>query len=278
MILRTDGAWTGLQNACQANRSLAGTVLRMNMSQLVIGTALGFMVAQGVLYSAKCFLAWVQGEEVRQRIRKLIPSRGSSFLGGLIRNAGLIGASAALITLCVWSARDYLAEKSARTAAMANVPDPSTAALESDPHSTSDEAAGLARARKVDLPAPVAVENVDPYADSSFQVQRRSHHAGKSMSLKETLVRRSEERARTDLLKETQQHTQRSQYDCEAADRASRYVKAGLDVWGFARWQVKYFPVESYTGATLPQCKDIKNVLDASWRDLQSTVAQANRP
>jgi hypothetical protein len=249
----------------------------MNMSQLVIGTALGFMLAQGVLYSTKCFLTWIQAEKVRPRIRKLIPSRGSSFISGFIRNAGLIGASAALIILGVWTARDYLAEKSARSAAIANVPDSSTAVPASDPHSSSDDAAGLARARKVDLPVPVSVDNVDPYTDSSFQVHRR-YHAGKSVSLKETLVRRSEERARTDLLKETQEHTQRSQYDCEAAERASKYVKAGLDVWGFALWQVKYFPVGSYTGATLPQCKDIENVLDPSWRDLQSTVAQANHP
>jgi hypothetical protein len=99
-----------------------------------------------------------------------------------------------------------------------------------------------------------------------------------ALSLKETLLQRSEGRARADLLRETQQHLHRSQYDCEAADRASKYIKAGLDVWGFATWQIRYFPVDSYTGATLPQCKDIQNVVDPSPSHLQSAVAQENHP
>src|SRR5882762_40914 len=38
----------------------ASTVLVMSMTQLVIGTALGFFVAQGVLYSIKHVIGWVQ--------------------------------------------------------------------------------------------------------------------------------------------------------------------------------------------------------------------------
>jgi hypothetical protein len=87
----------------------------------------------------------------------------------------------------------------------------------------------------------------------------RPHHAGVPPSLKETLVRRAEARARADLLRQTQEHVHRFHYDCEAAERAIKYVKAGLDVWGFARWQLKYFPIGSYKGATLPQCKDIRS-------------------
>jgi len=74
------------------------------------------------------------------------------------------------------------------------------------------------------------------------------------------------------------QHASRSQYDCEAADRAGRYLKAGLDVWGFGAWQLKYFPTEGYKGATLIACKDIPNVVDPSQLDLQSTVAQDGHP
>jgi hypothetical protein len=98
------------------------------------------------------------------------------------------------------------------------------------------------------------------------------------LSLKETLLQRSEGKARADLLRETQQHLYRSQYDCEAADRAGKYLKAGLDVWGFAAWQIRYFPVDSYKGATLPECKDIKDVVDPSPLHSQSTVAQENHP
>ena len=98
------------------------------------------------------------------------------------------------------------------------------------------------------------------------------------MSLKETLVQRSEAKARADLLREIQQHVHRSQYDCEATERANKYLNAGLDVWGFATWQLKYFPMNSYKGATLPQCRDVENVVDPSGLDLQSTVANENHP
>jgi hypothetical protein len=249
----------------------------MNMSQLVIGAALGCIVAQGVIYSVKRFVSWLQRDEIRERIRMVIPSRGSTIIGGFIRHAGVVGASAAVITLGVWATRDYLTAKSARSAAIADVFDPSTAAPVTDPQGPA-EAAAPARAHNSESATAVPANNVDPYSDSDFQIHRRSPRAGKSVSLKETLVRRSEQKARTDLLNETKQHVHRSQYDCEAADRASKYVKGGLDVWGFALWQVKYFPVDNYTGATLPQCKDIKNVVDPSWVDLKSTVAQANQP
>ena len=71
-----------------------------------------------------------------------------------------------------------------------------------------------------------------------------------------------------------QQRARRSQYDCEAAERATRYLKAGLDVWGFGPWQLKYFPMSGYKGATLAACKDIPNVLDPTQLDLQAAVAQ----
>jgi hypothetical protein len=243
------------------------------MSQLVIGSALGFLIAQGLLFTFRRAIGGLKHDGLRQRFATLIPARGSSIIGGFIQHAGLIGASVAVIALGAWAARDYLAAKSARSAAIADVLDPSPAVSASDTLGSPDEAAGLARASKAEPPDAVPVNNVDPYADPDFQVHR-SHRAGKSVSLKETLVRRSEERARADLLKETQQHLHRSQYDCEAADRASRYVKGGLDVWGFATWQIKYFPVNSYTGATLAQCQAIKNVVDPSWMDLHSTVVQ----
>jgi hypothetical protein len=45
-------------------------------------------------------------------------------------------------------------------------------------------------------------------------------------------------------------------------------------VWGFAAWQAKYFPVENYKGASLPQCRDIPDVIDPAHINIQSTVAQ----
>jgi len=250
----------------------------MSMTQLVIGTALGFFVAQGVLYSIKHLSGWLQRSDARKRILKLPPSLGSTFIDGFTKYAALVGASAAVITLGVWAVSDHLAAKSAGSAATADVLEPSTAVPVSDSHRSPDEVAGLAPAPKVDRSTAAPVDNVDPYTDSDFKVQRRSHHAGTALNLKETLLQRSEAKARADLLRETQQHLHRSQYDCEAADRASKYLKAGLDVWGFAMWQIRYFPVDSYKGAKLPQCKGIKTVVDPSPLHLQSTVAQENHP
>jgi hypothetical protein len=248
----------------------------MSMTQLVMGTTLGFLIAQGGLYSLKQLIGWLERGDVRERIRKFTPSLGSSFIGGFTKYAAVVGASAAVITLGVWAVRDHLAAKAARSEAMADVFDAAAAAPVADLHGGQDETAGLAPAPRVDGPTAVAADDVDPYADADFKVQRRAHHAGTNVSLKETLLERSEAKARAALLRETHQHASRSQYDCEAADRASKYLKAGLDVWGFATWQTKYFPMDSYSGATRAQCEDIKNVVDPSSLDLQSTVAQTN--
>ncbi len=119
-----------------------------------------------------------------------------------------------------------------------------------------------------------AAGDADPYTDAEFKVRHASHRG--ALSLKETLLQKSEAKARAELLAETEQHASRSQYDCEAAQRATKYLKAGLDVWGFAAWQLKYYPTDSYQGATLAQCKDIQNVIDPGSLDLKSTLAQEN--
>jgi len=94
------------------------------------------------------------------------------------------------------------------------------------------------------------------------------------LSLKETLVQREESKTRAELVREMTQHAQRSQYDCEAADHVDKYLKADLDVWGFATWQAKYFPMEGYKGATVSQCQEIQDVLDPAHINIQATVAQ----
>src|ERR1700722_3455052 len=101
----------------------ADTVLLVNMSQLVIGSALGFLIAQGVLYASRHAIGLLKHDELRQWIATLIPSRGSSIVGGFIQHAGLIGASVAVIALGAWATRDYLAAKSARSAAIADILD-----------------------------------------------------------------------------------------------------------------------------------------------------------
>jgi hypothetical protein len=244
----------------------------MSMTQLVIGTAFGFLVAQGLLYGLGRLAGWVRQSDLLARARAVRATPAPTVLGALIRYAAPVGVSVALLTLGVWAVSDYLAAKSARTAE-ANLFDSSAAAPVAGESVPPVRAASLTPQpppEPVDEPAGALP---DPYADPVFKVQRRPHRSGAASSLKETLVQQSEARARNELLRELQQHARRSQYDCEAADRADRYLKAGLDVWGFATWQVKYFPVNNYRGATLGRCRTIKTVI-ASSVDLQSAVAQ----
>ena len=250
----------------------------MGMIQLIIGTALGFIVAQSGLYGIRRSLRWLQREDVRTRLRALTPSPGHAIIAGFIRYAAPIGASAALITLGVWAVGDYLAAKAVRSVALASDLEPASAAGVPRPQGLPEEGAATRVAADIEPATAVQPENFDPYADPDYKVRRGPHRAGNAPSLKETLLQRSEAKARAELLREMHQHVSRSQYDCEAAERAARYLKAGLDVWGFGAWQLKYFPTMGYKGATLAQCKDIPNVLDPSMLDLQSTVAQEIRP
>jgi hypothetical protein len=247
----------------------------MSMTQLVIGAAMGFMVAQGMLFGVRQLSGWLQRDGVRERIRTLTPAPGQALVGGFIKYAAPLGASAALITLGVWAVNDYLNAKSVHSDAAASALDPQAAAPQSQARDSAAEVAAVAPTPEAATAAVTATDSADPYADSDFKVHRRPRRAGSALTLKETLLQRSEAKARDELLLETQQHANRSQYDCEAADRADRYLKAGLDVWGFSAWQVKHFPVDSYKGATLQQCRDIKDVVEDSSRlALQSTVAQ----
>jgi hypothetical protein len=252
------------------------TVSALSMTQLIFGAALGFLLGEGVLHGIKHSIGWLQRDEVRKRVGKLSSVRGSELIGGFIKYAGVIGATAALITLGVWSVGDYLAAKSAHHMMSSNASDTAVAASTPDPHGFRSAGTRITSPPKASTATAVRVDNGAPYADPAFKVRRRPQHAATHPSLTETLVRRSEASARADLLRQTQQSVHRSQYDCEAAERAARYLKAGLDVWGFATWQFKYFPREGYKGATLPQCKDIGNVGDAPGLDLQSTVANGN--
>jgi hypothetical protein len=245
----------------------------MSMAQLVIGTTLGFMIAQGVLYAIGRLVGWLRREDVRVGFRTVARTPGHSLVRGFIRYAAPVGAGAALIALGAWAVKDDLGAKTTRSAPLANAFDPSAALSLSDSQGSVDATATPAPAERTEA---AAAGKVDPYADPDFRVPRRPHRAGTAVSLKETLVQRSEAKARADLTRDTQQQRNRSQYDCEAADRADKYLKAGLDVWGFAAWQVKYFPMDGYEGATLAQCQDIKEVIDPSRFDLRSTVAREN--
>jgi len=253
---------------------MRGVVLVMSMTHVVIGAALGCLAAQGGLYGIRQLAGWMQRDDWGARLRSLAPSPDSSLVAAFVKYAGPVGMGVALVTLGVWAVSDYVAARSVRSATLASVTDPAPPApAAAAPDQGSSEAAPVHTAEKTDAAAP-ATDKFNPYADPDYQVRRKSHRAGTALSLKETLLRREESKARADLMKDVQQRLSRSQYDCEAADHASHYLKANLDVWGFASWQSKYFPVEGYKGATLAQCKDIKNVVDPGGLDLQSTVAR----
>jgi hypothetical protein len=244
----------------------------MSMTQLVIGTACGFLVAQGLLYGLGRLTGWLRQGDLLARARAMRATPAPTVLSALIRYAAPAGVSVALLTLGVWAVSDYLAVKSARNAE-ANLFDSSAVAPNAEQSVPPVRAASLTPPPPSEVADEPAGAGPDPYADPVFKVQRKAHRAGAALSLKETLVKQSEARARNELLRDLQQHVHRSQYDCEAADRADKYLKAGLDVWGFATWQVKYFPVNNYRGAALGRCRAIKTVV-ASPVDLQSAVAQ----
>jgi hypothetical protein len=177
-------------------------------------------------------------------------------------------ASAAFVLLGAWTLQDYLSAKSAR-AAVAEVPEPVVVPDSQSAASAASAAAALAEAEEA-----AAHAGPDPYADPAFRIPHRSRTA----SLTDKLVQHAEQKARVELLWQLRQHAQRSQYDCEAADHADKYLKAGLDVWGFTTWQDKYFPVASYQGATLTQCQQIQSAIDPARMNLKSTVAQSAHP
>jgi hypothetical protein len=247
----------------------------MNMVELVLASALGFVLAQLALAGVSQLAGWVRTEPGRARLRRLIPIPGSAAFGFFVRYAAPIGVSAALLLMGAWAVSDYLKASAAHNASLASSFDASSAAAapeQADSPAPAPTAVPV-RSPPAEAQEPATAAAADPYADPEFKVEHKRH---KAPSLKETLLEKSEARARADLLRETQQHMQRSQYDCEAADRAAKYVSAGLDVWGFAAWQLKYFPTNNYKGATLAQCQDISNVIDPSWLELQSTVARDN--
>jgi hypothetical protein len=275
VILLTDARGTDPQNGFLAGHH-SSTVSIVSMMQLIFGAALGFLIGEGVLHGLKRLVAWIRRDGVQQRLRELPPLRGPALLGGFIKYAGILGVIAGVIALGVWTVGDYFAARSAGSVASTTALDPVPAAADSEsPPAPVEGDAALAPAPKPSPAVAAAADDIDPYADSDFKVHRRPHQRG-AASLKETLVERSEAKARADLLRRTQEHMHRSQYDCEAAERASRYLKAGLDVWGFATWQVKYFPTVGYKGATLPECKDIKNVVDTPGLEVHSAVADEN--
>ena len=245
----------------------------MSMTQLVIGAAFGFLVAQGLLYGLRWLIGRLRWEELIARARAVRGTPAPTVVSALIRYAAPIGVSAALITLGVWALSDYLAAKSARTAEATLFDSSSPARVPDQSAPPPIRSAALPQAAPSERVADAAGIAADPYADPAFRVQRKARRPGAAPSLKETLVQKSETRARNELLRGLQQRVRRSQYDCEAAAHADRYLKAGLDVWGFATWQVKYFPVDDYRGATLDQCRNIKKIV-ASSVDLQSAVAQ----
>jgi hypothetical protein len=253
------------------------SVSAMGMTQIVIGAALGYIVARAILLGTKHSVAWVRRDGLQMRLRALASVPGPTVAAGMIKYGPVIGACAALIALGAWAIGDYYAARSANNAvAAASVAESAMPTPAASPRRAAEEVAIQTPSRPAVAAAPVGAG--DPYADPAFKIQHAARRPGEPLSLTEKLVRRSEARARAELLAETHEHAQRSQYDCEAADRAEKYLKAGLDVWGFATWQEKYFPVATYKGAALPACQDITNIVEPAGVNLQSAVAQSHHP
>jgi hypothetical protein len=250
----------------------------LSMTQLVIGTALGFLGAQALLYGLKQLSRRMAGKAQSPAARPGEPLPASAFMRAFVRYAPTVALSVALITLAAWAVKDHLAARRAGNVAVADSLDAAGAAQLADSRAGVDDVAVLTQPGGGSSPAAApAAAPPDPYSDPDFRRPPRPHRAG-APSLKDALLQRSEAKARAELLSDLRQQRNHSQYDCEAAARAERYLKAGLDVWGFADWEAKYFPVDTYKGATLPECRDIKNVVEPSRLNLQSAVARGSQP
>jgi hypothetical protein len=232
---------------------------------------MGCLLAQAIIFGVSSMASRLQHGPSGQVRPGWKPGPKAAAL--FVRYAAPVAVAAALLILGVWTVTDYLATRSTPSVPLAWTPGPSGAALATARASAAADVA--ARPGPQGSGSAQSAADNDPYGDPEFKVQHRGHRPG-SGSLKDALLQKSELKASAELRRETQQHQQRSQYDCEAADRADRYLKAGLDVWGFAAWQQRYFPIDAYKGATLEQCRDIKAVIPGSL-DLQATVAQQTR-
>lgn len=248
----------------------------MSMTQLVIGTALGFLCAQALLYSLKQLGNRIAGHAGRLPLSSREALRASALISGFVRYAPPVAASAALMTLGAWAVKDHLAARRASTVPVADALDAAGAGSLADSRAGTDDIAVLTPTGGSNPAASSAAASADPYSDPDFRRPSRPHR-GDASTLKDALLQRSEDKARADLLRDMRQQRTRSQYDCEAAARAEQYLKAGLDVWGFAAWEEKYFPADTYQGAKLPECREIKSVVDPTRLNLQSAVARGNQ-
>ncbi len=246
----------------------------MSMLQLVIASALGFLLAQGGVYGIRAVAGWLQrGDEAHKDGTRSEPT--SRFIVSFVRYAAPVGAGVAVLTLGIWAVSDYFSAHAAHAALTASTLDAGAAAEAATAEDTTRTSVPASDAEAKDVAAAAAAAGTDPYADPDYRVPPRKRHAGSGA---DAILQRSENKARTELLEGLKAHAARSQYDCEALEHAGRYLKAGLDVWGFSQWQAKYFPTDSYHGASLEQCRDIQNVIDPAALDLRSTVAQGKHP
>lgn len=241
------------------------------MSQIVIGSTLGFLLAQCLLQGMRLMFVSERRAQLRQNLQTAFNVRESGLADGFVKYAGAVALVAALTVLGGWGLADYLEAKSSAAATK----DPELAQASADalpiPAPAEGHDPGAAVAEPVADTDYANESAVDPYSDSEFSVRRRAHRG--TANLKDAFLQRSEEKARSDLLRETQERAPRSQYDCEVAAHAARYIKAGLDVWGFTTWQAKYFPLEGYKGATIPECRGIRDVIDPKRINVKSAVA-----
>jgi len=110
----------------------------MSMTQLIIGTAFGFFVAQGVLYGIRHLIGWLQRSDARKRILKPTRSLGSALISAFIKYAAPVGAGAAVINVvCVGRRRPFGGENPRAGAATADVFKRSTLAPASDRHGST---------------------------------------------------------------------------------------------------------------------------------------------
>ena len=100
----------------------------MSMTQLIIGAALGFLIAQGVVSGIRHLVGWLRLGNVRERLGALTPAARQAILDGSLKYAAPLAITAALITLGGWAVSDFLSAKSVHTEVTASAEEPPAAA------------------------------------------------------------------------------------------------------------------------------------------------------
>jgi len=196
VIPLTDGCRAHPQNTYRAG-DLRAYVSALSMTQLIFGAALGFLLGEGVLHGLKQSIGCSSATKCVNGLVSFVRARNRAHRR-FHQVCGCNRGDRALITLGVWGVGDYLAAKSVHRAMSANTSDGGRGGLLTGSAWLSERGYADRFAASGNSATAVRVDNVAPYADPAFKVQRRPQHAATSLSADSGAAVRSKSPGRRD--------------------------------------------------------------------------------